>query len=124
MQSMADVCLLPLKRGVSLNAVPSKLPAYFFSAKPVMATLDAESFSARCIQEAQCGWVGESENLEWLAAQMREVAMMPSTKLAAMGQCGRAYGLKHFSKAEGVRNLADVIFQAQRSGKVENSDQP
>jgi glycosyltransferase involved in cell wall biosynthesis len=124
MQSMADVCLLPLKRGVALNAVPSKLPAYLFSVKPVMAMLDAESFSARCIQEAQCGWVGEPENVEWLAAKMREVAAMPTAELEAMGQRGRAYGLQHFSKSEGVRKLADVVMTAQRICNEENADQP
>ena len=40
LQSLADVCLLPLKKGVALNGVPSKLAAYLFSAKPVLATLD------------------------------------------------------------------------------------
>jgi glycosyltransferase involved in cell wall biosynthesis len=113
LQSLADVCLLPLKKGVALNGVPSKLAAYLFSAKPVLATLDAGSDTARCIQEAQCGWVGEPEHVEWLAAKMAEVAVLPSAVLEAMGQRGRVYGLKHFSKAEGVKRLAAVILSAK-----------
>jgi hypothetical protein len=30
-----------------------------------------------------------------------------------MGQRGRVYGLKHFSKAEGVKRLAAVILSAK-----------
>jgi glycosyltransferase involved in cell wall biosynthesis len=112
LQSLADVCLLPLKRGVAMNGVPSKLAAYLFSAKPVLATLDAGSDTARCIEEAQCGWVGEPGQLAWLAAKMAEVAALPPSKLEAMGQSGRAYGLKHFSKAEGVKRLAEVVLSA------------
>src|ERR1035441_3982379 len=117
LQSLADVCLLPLKKGVALNCVPSKLVAYLFSAKPVLATLDAGSDTARWIQEAQCGWVGEPEQVEWLARKMAEVAALPSTVLDTMGQRGRAYGLKHFSKAAGVNRLADLILGVARQAQ-------
>ena len=40
---------------------------------------------------------------------MAEVAALPSAVLEAMGQRGRSYGLKHFSKVEGVKRLAEVI---------------
>ena len=117
LQSLADVCLLPLKKGVALNGVPSKLAAYLFSAKPVLATLDAASDTARCIREAQCGWVGEPENLNWLAHKIAEVAALPSTVLDMMGQRGRVYGLKHFSKSEGVQRLANLVVAAVRQPK-------
>lgn len=117
LQSLADVCLLPLKKGVALNGVPSKLAAYLFSAKPILATLDVGSDTARCIQEAQCGWVGEPEHVEWLAAKMAEVAALPSAVLEAMGQRGHTYGLKHFSKAEGVKRLSDVILSVSKKAQ-------
>jgi len=109
LQSLADVCLLPLKKGVALNGVPSKLAAYLFSAKPVLATLDAGSDTAMCIREAQCGWVGEPEDAEWLAAKIAQVVSLPSAVLDAMGQRGRAYGLKNFSKSQGVQRLANLV---------------
>jgi glycosyltransferase involved in cell wall biosynthesis len=109
LQSMGHVCLLPMKRGAGMSSIPSKLPAYLLSAKPVLATVDAESDTARCIQEAECGWVGEPEQVKCLAHKMAEVAALPAAELAAMGQRGRAYGLKHFSKAKGVQRLADIV---------------
>jgi hypothetical protein len=113
LQSLGHVCLLPLRAGAGLSSIPSKLMAYLLSAKPVLATLDAGSDTARCIQEAQCGWVGEPEQVEWLARKMAEVAALPTAVLEAMGQRGRAYGLKHFSKSEGVQRLASVILSAK-----------
>ncbi len=117
LQSLADVCLLPLKKGVALNGVPSKLAAYLFSAKPVLAALDPGSDTARCIQEAQCGWLGAPEQVEWLARKMTEVAALPTAELQAMGQRGRSYGLKHFSKAAGVTRLADLILEVARQAQ-------
>lgn len=118
LQSMAHVCLLPMKRGAGRSSIPSKLPAYLFSAKPVLATLDAESDTARCIQEAQCGWVGEPENVRWLANKMSEIAVMPVSELSEIGQRGRCYGLRHFSKALGVRRLVNVVRNATRGSWV------
>ena len=89
------------------------LKAYWLSAKPVLAAVDADSDTARAISEAQCGWVGEPENVQGLAMKLAEVAALPSAVLEAMGQRGRSYGLAHFSRAAGVRNLADVIMGAK-----------
>jgi glycosyltransferase involved in cell wall biosynthesis len=122
LQSLGHVCLLPLRRGAGMSSIPSKLMAYLLSAKPVLATLDAASDTARCLRQARCGWVGEPEDLQWLAAKMAEVAALPAAELAAMGERGRAYGLETFSKAGGVRKLAGVVLSAVReapAGAVE-----
>lgn len=109
LQSLAHICLLPMLKGAGLSSIPSKLISYLLSARPVLATVDAKSDTARCIQEAQCGWVGEPEQVKWLARKMAEVARLPSAELEAMGQRGRTYGLKQFSKAEGVKRLAKLV---------------
>jgi glycosyltransferase involved in cell wall biosynthesis len=114
LQSMAHVCLLPLRKGTGFSCMPSKLMAYLFSAKPVLATVDDGSDAARCLQEAQCGWVGQPENAVWLAGKMGEVAALPAVDLDMMGQRGRAYGLRHFSKSEGVPRLANLVVAAGR----------
>jgi glycosyltransferase involved in cell wall biosynthesis len=112
LQSLAHVCLLPMRKGTAASSFPSKLMAYLLSGKPVLATLDAGSDTARDIQEAECGWVGEPENVAWLAAKMREVTALPPGDLEMKGQRGRAYGLKHFSRSQGVRRLAKLVTAA------------
>lgn len=113
LQSLGHVCLLPLRKGAGMSSIPSKLMAYLLSGKPILATVDADSDTAGAVSEAQCGWVGEPENNQALAMKMTEVAALPPADLEAMGQRGRAYGLAHFSKAAGVRKLANVIMTAK-----------
>jgi glycosyltransferase involved in cell wall biosynthesis len=109
LQSMAHICLLPMNRGTGMSSVPSKLPAYWFSSKPVLATVDRDSDTARLIQEAECGWVGESEDLEWLAGKMKEVASIATEELAVLGKKGMAFGKAHYSKTQGVQRLAGIV---------------
>jgi glycosyltransferase involved in cell wall biosynthesis len=112
LQSMADVCLLPMKRGTGMSSIPSKLPAYMFSAKPVLATLDEHSDSAKVIRQASCGWIGGAEDLQWLSQKMKEVASLELTELQQYGRNGRNYAISKFSKAEGVTSLAELILSA------------
>jgi len=122
LQSLGHVCLLPLRRGAGMSSIPSKLMAYLLSAKPVLATVDAASDTARCILEAECGWVGEPENGKWLAAKMAEVASLPVAVLSAFGQQGRAYGVRHFSRSAGVQSLSLVIRDG--AGRVRSMGAP
>jgi glycosyltransferase involved in cell wall biosynthesis len=117
LQSLGDICLLPLRKGAGLSSIPSKVMAYLLSGKPVLATVDAESDTARCLREADCGWVGEPENVVWLTDKMKEVAAMPPSELAARGQRGLCYGERHFSKSSGVQRLADIVFAAAAYGR-------
>jgi glycosyltransferase involved in cell wall biosynthesis len=111
-QSLGHVYLLPMRKVAGLSSIPSKLMAYLFSQRPVLATVDAESDTARCIRDANCGWVGEPENVHWLADKMTEVSSIPESALSVLGQQGRAYGLRHFSKTEGVTRLGATILEA------------
>ena len=113
LQSLGHVYLLPMRKGSGMSSIPSKLMAYLLSAKPVLATVDAESDTARAVSEAQCGWVEEPESVQRLAMKLTEAAALPPAVLGAMGQRGRSYGLAHFSKAMGVRKLADIILGAR-----------
>lgn len=61
-QSGADVLLLPLRKGVGHTASPSKMPAYMFSAKPILACVDRGSDVELVVHASQCGWVCEPEN--------------------------------------------------------------
>ena len=112
LQSMAHVCMLPLKKGIGYSSIPSKLHAYLFSAKPIIATVDHDCDTARVIRQARCGWVGASEDLSWLTVKIKDIAEHPIGSLEQIGQCGKNYGLRHFSKTQGVKNLSDIIKKA------------
>jgi glycosyltransferase involved in cell wall biosynthesis len=112
LQSMAHVCLLPMKSGTGMSSIPSKLPAYLFSSKPVLATVDPDSDTASLIQKAECGWIGPPEDLDWLPCRMREISVMPEDELTVRGCSGQKFGLKNFSKSYGVKQLSQLVLSA------------
>jgi glycosyltransferase involved in cell wall biosynthesis len=111
LQGIAHVCMLPVKRGAGMSSIPSKLPSYLFSGRPVIATVDRDSDTARFVREAECGLVGDAEDQAWLVHAMKEVAQMSLEELDAIGQRSKKFGLAHFSKSSGVVRLANTIMQ-------------
>lgn len=114
LQAMADVCMLPLRKGAGLSSVPSKLPSYMFSAKPIIATVDSECDTADFVRQAECGWVCDAEDLTGLVSKMREVSKMPITQLEDVGVRGKDFAMNKFSKSKCVSQLAGIILDATR----------
>ena len=108
-QDLADVMLLPVKRNGAFSSIPSKLPAYMFSAKPIIGSLDLESDTARAIIDADAGLVVEPEDEEKLISAMKEIAGWSSEKLATKGKNGFSYSMEHFSKRGNLRKITDII---------------
>lgn len=108
-QAQADVMMLPIKKGAASSSIPSKLPAYMFSAKPIIGCMDADSDTATAIKEADCGWVIEPENLEKLSETMIMVSALDNTVLETKAKKAQTYGLAHFSKKENLSRLVKVI---------------
>lgn len=110
-QSKADVMMLPIKKGAASSSIPSKLPAYMFSAKPIIGSIDEDSVTANAIKEANCGVVIEPEKASTLAAIMKDIAAKDTTELKNMGFKGKEYALTHFSKSANLKNLMDAILE-------------
>lgn len=107
-QAKADVMCLPVKKGFAMSSIPSKLPAYMFSAKPVLASVDAESDTARCIIQSKAGWVCEPEDVEQISNQMKYILGLNREKLYTMGTSGREYAVKEFSRTENLKILVNA----------------
>lgn len=108
-QSKADVMMLPIKKGAASSSIPSKLPAYMFSAKPIIGSMDADCDTANAIIEAGCGNIVEPENSGKLADMMARMESTNRCELEAMGKKGQEYALDHFSKGVNLNNLSKVI---------------
>lgn len=108
-QSQCDVLLLPLKKGIGLTASPSKLPAYMFSQKPIIACVDKDSDTADTIYSAKCGWVSPPEDKDSLIQIMRMVIDLPYNELQQKGKNGFVFGLEYFSKINNLRKLTNII---------------
>jgi len=108
-QSQSDILLLPLKKGIAKTATPSKLTAYLLSAKPVIACVEDDSDVANIINEANCGFVVEPENVEILAETMQKVYKIKQLELENLGMNGREYALKNLSKKTNLKKVVSVI---------------
>ena len=116
-QAQADVLLLPVKKGFAKSSVPSKLIAYLFSAKPVIASVDLDSDTSTCILESDSGWVTEPEDVLALATCMRHAFNISKHHLARKGSNGFDYAMKVFSRKKNLEILScqcDEIINTQK----------
>lgn len=110
-QGSADIMLLPIKKGAASSSIPSKLPAYMFSQKPIIASVDMDSDSARVINEAKAGWVIEPENIDMLIDAMREASLTKKSELELKGENGFNFAMENLSKKNNLKQLVKAILE-------------
>ena len=115
-QSQADVLCLPVKEGYAMSSIPSKLPAYLFSKKPVLASVDSESDTAMCIRDNHAGWVALPEDAESVAKAMKEAYSLPEKELNKIGENGFEYAIETLSR-KNLKKLADACLDAINSNR-------
>jgi len=108
-QDKADILLLSLKKDAARFALPSKLPAYMFSGKPIIACVEEDTDVADIIKSANCGWIIPPEDGDKLANTMRFVYGLEKRELHKKGENGFDYAVKHFSKVRNLRKLTEII---------------
>ncbi len=108
-QSKADVLLLPVKKGDASSSIPSKLLAYMFSAKPIIASVDIDSDTAAVINAARCGYTIKSGDLDLLSAVMKQAYSLEKSEMEKMGINGRHYALENFSKKINLKKAESVF---------------
>ncbi len=107
-QSKADVMCLPVKKGYSISSIPSKLPAYMFSKKPVLASVDSESDTAMCIHNNQAGWVTYPEDICSIANAMKQAYASSNRELQEMGMNGFHFAMENLSKKKNLPRLVEA----------------
>lgn len=116
-QDQSDVMVLPVKKGFALSSIPSKLPAYMFSSKPVIASVDAESDTARCIKISDSGWVIPPENVSAMTEQMRICISLSKEQLSQMGENGRSFALQNLTRDHNLSKLVDACVSVIENNK-------
>ncbi len=114
--SAADVGLIPLRKGLTEDSVPSKLFTIMGVGRPVIAGVDPESDTHRVIQRAGCGLCIPPEDAKALASALQ--ALYENRPLAdEMGRAGRDYVVQHFTCHEVARRYGALFerVQSQRS---------
>lgn len=101
-QSEADIMILPIMHGYAKSSIPSKLPAYMFSARPIIACVDEDSDTAQSVTGANAGWVIKPENPYALMYKMKEAMTLSARELRTKGDNGREYSLANFGKGKNL----------------------
>lgn len=106
--SAASIGLVTERPEVEGLMVPSKLYGLMAAARPVLFVGPARGDCARIIQMAQCGFVIEPGNKALLLSSIRELKRNRENG-EKMGQSGRQWFLKHYSKSVALGNFAALI---------------
>lgn len=114
-QDSADVMLLPVKKGAAMSSIPSKLPAYMFSSKPIIGSLDRESDTARVIFASDCGIVVNPEDEDELIGAMKTIMAMSDGQRKRLGENGFKYAMEYLSKRSNLDKIINVINGCKRS---------
>jgi colanic acid biosynthesis glycosyl transferase WcaI len=101
-QATADVSVVTLLPGKGRNSVPSKVLAYMAAARPIIASVDADSDTARWITEAACGIVTPPQDAAAAVAAIRRLQTDPRAA-SEMGERGRGHFLARHSRDSATR---------------------
>jgi len=113
LQSQADVLLLPLLKGISKTASPSKMTAYFLSGKPIIACVENDSDTADCIQQAQCGFIIEPEDISSLIDGFRQACSLTHDERIQMGENAKRFAKSSLSRSINLNRITEIIEKQQ-----------
>lgn len=108
-QKEADVMVLALIGGTGTQGVPSKLTAYMFSGKPIIASMDAEADAAHMIQEAKAGVVTTADDVKSFANSFRLLAAASTESLQKMGDNSRRFAEEKLSRKANLTIVCNEI---------------
>jgi len=105
--SASDVCLVLLKKtDVFKTVIPTKMLEFMSCARPVV--LGVEGQAQQIVEESRAGIVIEPENASALARSILTLRSNPGLG-SSLGQNGREYILKHYSRARTAATYVEVL---------------
>lgn len=104
----ADVSLVPLRQGIAMDSVPSKLYTIMASGRPVIAAVDPGSDTWEFVQQAQCGLCIPTEDPQALAEAIRALYADPALR-ERLGRNGREHVVQHYTRQAVGRQYHDLL---------------
>lgn len=108
-QADAGALVLALPTGNGNLCLPSKMTSYMLSGKPVIASVDNDSATARYIKEADCGISVRPDSVDALAEGFKVFANMTSDKRKNMGENSRRYAERNLTRKVNLKLVCDTI---------------
>ncbi|WP_242392039.1 glycosyltransferase family 4 protein [Anaeromyxobacter oryzisoli] len=114
----AGAMLVSLKRDDTMAlTIPAKVQSYLAAGRPILGSIDGEG--ARVIEEAGAGLTAPAGDPAALAELARRMKSLPAAERAAMGERGRAYSARHFSRERCVDELERLLHDALQVGAAD-----
>lgn len=108
-QSKSDVLVLALPRDNGHFCLPSKLTSYLLSGRPVLASVDEDSTTARILQDNGCGISVKPDNVELLSEGYRLFASLTREQRIDMGKKSRKYAVNEMTRAVNLTKVVNSI---------------
>jgi len=93
----SDLCLVPMKSGLTRSTFPSKIFTIMAAARPVAVIADPDSELVRLTGEAGCGWVAAPGDAAGLAGIVEHALNHPGES-SERGRRGREHIQRHYSR--------------------------
>lgn len=108
MYASADVCIVPLQKGLSQESVPSKAYSILSAGKPLIASVDGQNDLINLLQESEGGMAVESENAHEMAQAIEQLFHNPNLA-KTLGESGRRYVVQHCTKQTIARQYEQLF---------------
>lgn len=106
--SKASILLVSLKNALIFNlTVPSKVQFYMAQEKPILAMLNGDG--AELVKEANCGISVPANDEKAFVQAVVKMSEMPKEELLKMGQNGKSYYEKNFTKEQRMEQLCSML---------------
>ena len=105
---VSNIGLVPLTEDLSTPVVPGKLLDYMIRGKPVIATINFNSDVKNIIENANCGFVHSTNDINGLVNSILTIYNKPSVR-NMMGKNGQQYAQKEFSKEACISEYETII---------------
>lgn len=108
-QSQADVLVLALPKGNGNLCLPSKMTSYMLSGKPVLASVDEDSATARIIREQCCGKSVSPDDETQLKDAFIHFSRLSEEKIEAMGSYSKSYAMRTLTREVNFNLVVEKI---------------
>jgi colanic acid biosynthesis glycosyl transferase WcaI len=107
--STCSACLIPLKRGIIGNSVPSKAALLMACKRPIINSVDKDSHYYRMFNENQIGISVSNEDPEALAEAILRLYHDKSLR-EEMAVNGYHFGKEHYARSKNTKKLIDLFY--------------
>ena len=106
--SACDVCIIPLKKGVIGNGVPSKAPILMACNRTIVSSVEMDSSYARMFKENDMGIAVETSDYDGLADAIVRLYENPD-ELKRMAHNAYIYGKENYSSIKSTGKLIEIL---------------